>query len=151
MTNEISPNSPAAPPSSPVWRKILGVILGLCAAVTLIAILQAVGHKLWPLPAGLDPTDREAIIEALRNAPAPALLWVAFSWFAGTLFGAYIALRVSRDPWTSWPAITVEAVLLAAGVLNLMALPHPGWFWIVGLASFPLGAFGGIRLARRGR
>ena len=120
-------------------------------AVTVIALLQAVGHKFWPLPPGLDPTDREAIIEALRNVPAPALLWVVFSWFTGTLSGAYIALSVSRDAWTTWPAITVEAVLLAAGVPNLMALPHPGWFWVMGLASFPLGAFTGIRLARKAR
>lgn len=132
-----------------MWRKILGVVLGLSAAITLIAILQAVGHKIWPLPEGLDVRDKAALIEALKQAPAGALLWVALTWFAGTLFGTYLSLRVARDAWTSWPAITVEAVLLAAGVMNLLALPHPGWFWVVGLLSFPLGAFSGIRLARR--
>jgi hypothetical protein len=136
--------------SSPVWRKILGVVLGLCAGITIIALLQALGHKFWPLPAGIDVTDKAALAEVLKRAPVGALLWVALSWFAGTALGAYIALRVARDAWTTWPAVTVEAVLLAAGVMNLMALPHPGWFWVVGLASFPLGAFSGIRLARRG-
>jgi hypothetical protein len=135
---------------SPLWRKILGVVLGLSAGITVIALLQVLGHKIWPLPEGLDVTDKAALIEALKQAPVGALLWVAFSWFAGTAFGSYIALRVSRDVWTSWPAVTVEAVLLAAGVMNLLALPHPGWFWVVGLISFPLGAFTGIRLARRG-
>lgn len=132
-----------------MWRKILGVVLGLCAGVTVIALLQALGHKFWPLPPGLDIADKAAIAEALRQAPVAALLWVALSWFGGTVSGTYIALRVSQDGWTTWPAVTVEAALLAAAVLNLMALPHPGWFWVVGLASFPLGAFAGIRLARR--
>ncbi len=132
-----------------MWRKILGIILGLCVALTVIALLQALGHKLWPLPEGLDVRDKVALAEALRNAPVLALAWVAVTWFAGTLAGAYISLRVARDVWTTWPALTVEAVLLAMGVLNLMALPHPGWFWIAGLASFPLGAFAGIRLARK--
>jgi hypothetical protein len=133
-----------------MWRKILGVVLGLCAGITTIALLQALGQVIWPLPEGLDVRDKAALAEALRNAPVGALLWVALSWFSGTLFGAYVALRISRDVFTSWPAITVEAVLLTAGVLNLLALPHPGWFWIVGLAAFPLGAFAGMGLARRG-
>src|SRR5690606_36589394 len=99
---------------------------------------------------GLDIRDKVALAEALQNAPPMALLWVALSWFSGTLAGTYTALRVARDVLTAWPALTVEAVLLAMGVLNLMALPHPGWMWIAGLAAFPLGAFAGIRLARRG-
>lgn len=132
-----------------MWRKVLGVLLGLSVAITLITLLQAVGHKLWPLPGDFAPGDREAIAEAVRNAPAGALLWVALAWFAGTFAGGYAALRVARDTVATWPAITVEAVLLTFGALTLLSFPHPGWFWIVGLLSFPLGAFAAVRLARR--
>lgn len=134
---------------SPVWRKILGIVLGLCVAITVIALVQAVGHKLWPLPEGLDVRDKAALAEALKNAPVAALAWVAGTWLLGTLAGTYTALRVARDAFATWPALTVEGVLLGMGLLNLMAIPHPGWFWVAGLASFPLGAFAGIRLARR--
>ncbi len=130
-------------------RKLLGVFFGLVAGILLIIVLQGIGHRFWPLPEGLDPADRDAVAAAIRAMPVPALLWVAFSWFAGTLCGTFVALRMAKDVFTSWPALVVEAVLLTVGVLNLFALPHPGWFWVVGLISFPLGAFAGIRLARR--
>jgi hypothetical protein len=146
----MSNNTPSSP-VSPLWRKMLGVVLGISAAVTVILILQSLGHKMWPMPEGVDFKDKEAIAALIRSLPAAALLWVALSYFGGTLAGAYMALRVSRDPWTTWPAVSVEAVLLALGVMNLMALPHPGWFWVVALASFPLGAFLAIWLARRGQ
>jgi hypothetical protein len=136
-------------PPSPLWRKILGVVLGLCAAITVVLIFQSLGHKMWPIPSGVDFRDREAVETLVRNAPVGALLWVALSYFLGTLAGAYMALKVARDPWTSWPAVAIEGVLLAMAVMNLMALPHPGWFWIVALVSFPLGAFSGIWLARK--
>jgi hypothetical protein len=124
-------------------------VLGLCAAITVVLIVQSFGHKIWPLPEGVDFRDAAQVAELVRNLPVGALLWVALSYCTGTLAGAYTALKVSRDPWTTWPAVAVEGVLLAFGVMNLMALPHPGWFWVVALGSFPLGAFAGIWFARR--
>lgn len=137
-------------PRSPLWRKFAGAVLGLCCAVTVVIIVQSLGHKMWPIPAGIDFRDPAAVAELVKSMPVGAMLWVALSYFAATLAGAYMALKVSRDPWTTWPAVAVEGVLLAFGVMNLMALPHPGWFWVVALASFPLGAFSAIWLARRG-
>jgi len=134
---------------SPLWRKILGAVLGLCAAITVVMIIQSLGHKLWPIPTGVDFKNKEQVAAMVRALPVGALLWVALSYCLGTLAGAYMALKVSRDPWTTWPALVVEGVLLAFGVMNLMALPHPGWFWIASLASFPLGAFAAIWLARK--
>jgi hypothetical protein len=135
--------------SSPLWRKILGAVLGLCAAVTVILIVQSLGEKIWPIPPGVNFRDPVQAAAFVRGLPAGALLWVALSYFAGTLAGGYMALKVARDVWTTWPAVAVEGVLLAFGVVNLMGLPHPGWFWVVALGSFPLGAFTAIWLARK--
>lgn len=135
---------------SPLWRKILGTFVGLWVAVMVVILVQYLGHKIWPLPQGVDFRDAEQVAALVRAMPAGAMLWVAFSYCAATLAGTYIALKVARDAWIStWPAMAVEAVLLAFGVMNLMALPHPAWFWVTALASFPLGAFAGIRLAKR--
>jgi hypothetical protein len=129
-------------------RKMLGVIVGLVAGFAAIVLLQAVGQVFWPLPAGLDPRDREAIVAAIRAMPATFLLWTALSWLCGTLSGTYVSLRVARGGAASWPALTVEALLLAMGALNVAALSYPPWFWVVGLSSFPLGAFVGMRWGR---
>ena len=129
-------------------RKILGVPVGLVAGFSVIVMLQAAGQGLWPLPPGLNPMDRDAVVAAIRAMPAGFLWWTALSWLGGTLTGTFLALRISRDPWVSWPALTVEAALLAIGALNVAALSYPTWFWLAGLSSFPLGAFAGMRLAR---
>ncbi len=135
---------------SPWWRKILGTLVGLCVAVMVVVLVQALGHRIWPLPQGIDFRDAEQVAALVRDLPAGAMLWVAFSYFLATLAGAYVALKIARTAWVStWPAVAVEGVLLAFGVMNLMALPHPAWFWVTALASFPLGAFAAIRLARK--
>jgi hypothetical protein len=129
-------------------RKVLGVFVGLVAGFFVIVLLQAAGQVVWPLPPGLDPRDRDAIIAALRAMPTEFLLWTAWSWLCGTLTGTYLSLRVARDSDALWPALTVEAVLLAMGALNVAALSYPTWFWLVGLGAFPLGAFAGMRWGR---
>lgn len=130
-------------------RKMLGVGVGLAAGFAVIVLLQAVGQAFWPLPAGLDPRDREAIVAVIHGMPATFLLWTALAWMCGALAGTYAALRVARDPRVAWPALTVEAILLAMGAFNVAALAYPAWFWAVGLSAFPLGAFVGIRWGRR--
>ena len=130
-------------------RKVLGVIVGLAAGFAVIVLLQAAGQVLWPLPEGLDPRDRDAIVAALRAMPTGFLLWTAGSWLGGTLAGTWLSLRVARDPEVLWPAITVEAALLAMGALNVAVLSYPTWFWVIGLGAFPLGAFVGMRVGRR--
>jgi hypothetical protein len=139
-----------SPNPSPLWRKIVGTLLGLCAAVAIVIIVQALGHRIWPIPQGIDFRNAEEVAALVKAMPAGAMVWVALSYFAGTMVGGFVALKVARDAWATWPAVAVEGVLLAFGVMNLMALPHPVWFWVVALASFPLGAFSAIRLARRG-
>jgi hypothetical protein len=129
-------------------RKILGMVVGLVAGFAVIVLVQAVGQAFWPLPPGLDPRDRATIVAALRAMPAAFLLWTALSWLCGTLAGTFLSLRVARDPSVMWPALTVEAALLAMGALNVAALGYPTWFWVVGLAAFPLGAFVGMRWGR---
>ena len=42
-------------------RKIFAVVLGVIAAVVLIITIEALGHSLYPLPAGMDVTDTESM------------------------------------------------------------------------------------------
>jgi hypothetical protein len=128
-------------------RKILGIVAGAVAGMLVIEVLLRVGHALFPLPPA-DSADREAVLLALRNAPAALLLWTALSWFAGTLAGVFLVQRLSGAPTERWPATLVEAFLLAQALLHLLTVKPAIWFWILGLAAFPLGYALGLRLAR---
>jgi hypothetical protein len=131
-----------------VGRKILALVAGLVVGFSVIVVVQAAGQALWPLPTGLDPRDRVAIVAALHAMPPAFLLWTALSWMCGALAGTYLASRVVRDSSVAWPAFAVEAALLTMGVLNVAVLEYPPWFWLLGLSAFPLGAFAGMRWAR---
>jgi len=76
------------------------------------------------------------------------LVGVAVVYFVATLIGGWFGSRIARRAQVIHGLI-IGMVMLGIGVLNLMALPHPVWFWVVGLAVFPIaGALGGL-LAKR--
>ena len=53
-------------------RALLGVFGGLALAMTMVFVLEGIGHQMYPPPADLDPTDREAFaaaVAAMRYPP----------------------------------------------------------------------------------
>lgn len=138
---------PPAPPGErfPVLRRVAPVVLGLFVAFALIVAAQLLGKLLYPPPPGLDPRDPVALAAFMSRVPTGMFLLVLLGWGLGTAAGTWTATRVGT-PLRGW---TVGALLLALGVSNLMALPHPAWFWVATLAVFPLAAFAGTRLGTR--
>ncbi len=127
-------------------RTVLAVVAGVVAGGIVVALVQQLGHLIWPPPAGLDVTDPEAIEAYLESVPAAAILFVALAWAVGSLAGGWIAARIS-SPCSLSAALIVGGVLMAFGLLNLISIPHPIWFWVVGLAVFLPAAYAGGRLA----
>jgi len=132
----------------PILRSVLSVLLGAIVAGVLIACLELLGSKIFPLPPGTDPMDMEAVKAAMANVSMGALLFVLFGWFVGTIAGAWSAARVAgRAPAVH--GLIVGVLLLAGGIANMLMLPHPAWFWVLGVAVFVLAAYLGSRLAAR--
>ena len=127
---------------SPLIRRILAVVAGLIVAAVVVAGVEAASSVLYPLPEGIDHTDREAMTAAIAQLPTTAFLAVLVAWGLGALAGAWTAVRISGVAVTGY---IIGALLLAAGVANLLAIPHPVWMWPGALVAVGAGTLAGVR------
>jgi hypothetical protein len=134
---------------SPVVRSILAVILGLLSAFVLIALVQMIGVRVYPPPPGMDPTNLESMKAAMAQIPLGALLFVLLSYTVGSVAGGWVAARFAPKGGMMH-AMTVAALLFGAGLMNLMTIPHPAWFWVASSLLYWLGAWSGARAAGAG-
>lgn len=133
---------------NPILRSILAVFAGLVVAALLIGIIEAIGHTLYPLPAGIDPSNREAIAEVMPHAPAGALIFVLIAWDFGNLCGSWLAARLAgRNPMMH--AVIVGVILFAGAIYTMLVIPHPVWFWIAAFVISSAATFMGGKLGGR--
>lgn len=116
-------------------RKILAVVVGVFVAGIVILAVEAIGH---------------AFIVAQRNGePTTAMLfWVAMAWLFGAAAGCLVTQRVdhSRRPV---PALVTGGILLVLTLANLVMLPHPVWFRVLGVLVLVPGVIAGIHFGRK--
>ncbi len=134
----------------PILRSVLAVILGIVLAGFLIWAVEGIGHRVYPVPEGVDLTNPQAVAAFIDEAPLGALLFVILAWGVGTLAGGWLAVMVAGRSATLH-AMIVGAVMLAGGIMNMVMIPHPPWFWILGVLVFLPAAWLGARLAPAGR
>jgi hypothetical protein len=116
-----------------VFRSVLSVIVGVVTGVTIIDLLMALGHKMYPAPATATAAD----------LPLGAFVMCLVAWWFGTSTGAgvsaYLASMNRRNH--GWIAAGLLAIY---GLVQLFRMPHPGWFVVAALVVFPLSAFLGM-------
>jgi len=131
-----------------VGRSIGAVVAGIVVAVVGVFAIEALGQVVYPPPPGLDLTKPESIKAMMKNIPVGALLFVLLAMVVGTAAGGGVAARIApRKPVLH--AMIVGVVLLAFGVMNLVAIPHPTWFAIVNVLTFLPAAYVGALAGRR--
>ncbi|MBW7896728.1 MAG: hypothetical protein H3C27_16595 [Opitutaceae bacterium] len=140
----MKPNLPF-PLRKPSFRDLGATFAGLFTAVVLIALVQAVAHQLYPPPPGTDFNDPAALAELMAQMPVGALLMVLLSYAIGTLMGALVASRFSAAHLPARQGWIVGLMMLTAGVMNLLAIPHPAWFWVACFGVFAAAAWVGTR------
>lgn len=112
-------------------RRALGVIAGIIVAIVVVGLIEAIGHRMYPLPAGMniaDPNDLQSMIEVM---PAAAKSIVLAAWFLGAFIGGWVALTISR--WRPAPWI-VAALIVFGGIWSMVMIPHPYWMMVAGIA-----------------
>ena len=129
---------------SPALRGVVAVILGLLLAFACTFAVEAVNGMIYPPPPGTDFADPESVKAMMAVMPRAALVVVLGGWFVSALLGTALAARLARP--AGWPPLTVGILLLAAAVMNMYMIPHPAWFWVIGVAIYPVATWLGARL-----
>lgn len=127
-------------------RSVLSVLLGTVVGLVIIAGIEAVAHAVYPLPPGINPMDPAALKAAMADLPVRALLFVLLAWATATLIGAWLSARMVRRS-RMLHGMIVGVLLLVGGIANMLMIPHPVWFWVLGVALFLPAAYLGAKLA----
>jgi hypothetical protein len=68
-------------------RAILAVIAGCVLSVLVVAGLEALGHQIYPPPAGVDLTDPAAMRTLVAQMPVGAFVILVSGWLLGAGLG----------------------------------------------------------------
>lgn len=117
----------------PFIRSLLAVVVGAVIAFGLIAAVQLVSTRMYPMPAGLDPANREAMSNYIATLPVGAFLMVLLSYALGGLGGGFAAAKLAPKARFTHAGV-IAILLIAASALNLMSFSHPVWFWVANIA-----------------
>jgi hypothetical protein len=135
-------------------RSVVSVVVGFLAGALVVGLLEALGHRLYPPPAGIDLNDPEALKTIIKSLPRGALIMVLVAWTAGSLTGGFVAALIALRRKTVHALIVGGLQMLAGGVTMLM-IPHPSWFvitsFLVVIPASSLGALAAYLLQQSGR
>jgi hypothetical protein len=127
-------------------RGILGALAGVIIGTVVILLIEMLGHFVYPLPANVDPKDHQALAEFMKTAPPAPWLFVLAAYAAGSFAGGAAGARIGKKPWAGW---LTGGLLMALGLVGLLTMWHPAWFWVVSLSLYLPAAWAGARLVRR--
>ena len=105
-------------------RRLAAIILGAAAAFIVVAIVESVGHLIYPPPSGLDLSDPEALRVLISQMPPGALVAVVVAWFCGSFTGGFVAQLIAREA-RPIAALGAGALMLVATLSNFVLIPHP--------------------------
>ena len=115
-------------------RKVSSIMFGLIIAVTLVIVVQMIGHALYPPPAGTDFNDPESVRAMMDSVSPMSLVIVIVSYVLGTFGGGLLAALVARETPALYAAVIAAFVMLGT-ILNLFSIPHPLWFSVSAVVS----------------
>jgi len=128
-------------------KNIAAGVAGVVIAMVMVWLVEKVGHAVYPPPPDLDFADADAMRAYVETVPLGALLFVAAAWFIGTLCGTCAACAIG----TAKPmifAMVVGGLMLIATIINLVMIPHPMWFSVLGVVGIMIGAWLGTMCKR---
>ena len=120
-------------------RNIAAGVVGVIVAFALVWIVEKIGHTIYPPPADLDFTNAEAMRNYVEGLPIGALLFVAAAWLIGATAGTCAACAIGTAK-PMYLAVIVGGFVFIAASANLLIIPHPMWFSILGLTGILVGA-----------
>jgi hypothetical protein len=113
-------------------RRVGAVLLGALVVMVVVGLLQYLGSRLYPLPAGvnpMDPEDAAAYADFLNRMPLRSWVLAFGSELLGAYLGALTAAFVVKDGSMWVPGIVIASSAIAS-ISNWTIFPHPMWFMV---------------------
>lgn len=126
-------------------RVILGVVGGIIAGSLCIWGVETLNHILYPYPAGMKANDMEAFKSYIENLPFLGKFMVIVGYAVGALVSGFISTKIAKNGKPT-SAVICGLIFLSFTIYNMMVLPTPIWFWILGILVWTL-VLAGYRLA----
>jgi hypothetical protein len=139
----------------PASRTIGGAFAGIIAGSAITFGAQSLAHKVYPPPDALKLLEGESydehmvrisplLTEYIDQLPLGALAAILVAYFLGAIGGGSVAGKIAQG---NHQAVFVSCgLLLMAGVMNLVNIPHPMWFNVAVPVVYILGTAVAIRL-----
>jgi len=119
----------------------------LFLGVLVIFFIETYGHHLFSVYQNVpNITEPEAFAAFIETLPLGAFLFLLFAHSLGTLISAFLATLISGHS-RPLPAIVVGILMLSAGVINLISIPHPVWYQICEIIIYLPAALLGYKLS----
>ena len=128
-------------------RKFLGVVCGIVVAMLTVALVEFIGHAVYPPPPGLDMMTPDGVAAYIATVPVTAMLFIVAAWFLGALAGGWVALRISGWAIAAW---IVAGLIAVAGIFNATQIPSPLWMQLCTVLAPALGGWAALHIRWRG-
>ena len=113
-------------------RSISAVILGFIAGFLIFVAAWYTSLRIFPLPPGAEFLDVGSLDAARASRPTGAMIIILAGLVLGTFVASFVATKFAED-MKSLYGLILGLVFLAEGIVKLREIPHPLWFWIVGV------------------
>lgn len=129
-------------------KRVLPVLAGVLTGMLIIFVIETLGHMVYPIEMNLETATPEAKAAFLKNIPPAAIAIVIIAWALGAMAAGIVSTLVSKEN-SSNPALKSGGILLGFGIINMIMVPHPIWFWIAGILVYLPFAWLGYKIVVR--
>lgn len=129
----------------PFLRSLLAVIVGGMLAIFIVTLFDASSLIFFPVSTSVDPNNPASLATNSSAIPIGSFIVLIIGWGIAAFTGAWTAARIA-DRSQVFHGLIVSGILLVTGILNLLAIPHPAWVWIIGILAYLGGGYVGARL-----
>lgn len=133
---------------NPKFTAMYAVTAGIILGGSVISLVEMASPH--TPPAGMNINDAGKLSEWIATLPMSAFLILLLAYFLGSAVGGWVANRLATKSHYR-PALIVGFGLFVAGIMNLIAIPHPLWFSILSSISYFVGAWLGGSLVGRAK
>lgn len=110
---------------------------GIIAGSFCVWAIETINHILYPYPAGMKADDMEAFKSYVENLPSAGKLMVILGYALGALVSGFISTKIVKNTGPA-AAIICGLIFLSFTIYNMIVLPTPIWFWILGVLVWTL-------------